>query len=382
MALNSYFIGINKYLDSQIFDLSGASNDAKALWALFTDTIPDIQAHLFVDEQANVESVKNVFESVLSKASVDDSVIITFAGHGTPDHRLVCYNTIKDDCPSTSISAEEIANYFRKSKAKTIILILDCCFSGGAPARVLSDVSLPRNTCYTMQSIAGEGRVIIAASNYNEPAWEQPASGHGLLTKALIDILQDGNDNIDFMSATSEILKHVAAEAQRIGQVQTPVVLGSITGGLFIPVLKPGENYKALFPDIAATKISENIAELTKFGVPSEVTDVWADRFKHGLNDLQQNAVNEYRVLNGESLLVVAPTSSGKTFIGEMASMCAHIQGRKPYSFFHIERLQMRSMNNLALCMVHHLTLESLDVQETTQIRLDHLCQANMKLHF
>jgi helicase len=38
---------------------------------------------------------------------------------------------------------------------------------------------------------------------------------------------------------------------------------------------------------------------------------------------LQLTAVNECRVLNGQSLLVVAPTSSGKTFIGELAAVKA-----------------------------------------------------------
>jgi replicative superfamily II helicase len=37
----------------------------------------------------------------------------------------------------------------------------------------------------------------------------------------------------------------------------------------------------------------------------------------------------EYRVLDGKSLLVVAPTSSGKTFIGEMAAIRAVTEGRK-----------------------------------------------------
>ena len=44
---------------------------------------------------------------------------------------------------------------------------------------------------------------------------------------------------------------------------------------------------------------------------------------------LQISAVNDYRILDGESLLVVAPTSSGKTFIGEMAATKAIIDGRK-----------------------------------------------------
>ncbi|MDQ6946131.1 MAG: DEAD/DEAH box helicase [Actinomycetota bacterium] len=42
-----------------------------------------------------------------------------------------------------------------------------------------------------------------------------------------------------------------------------------------------------------------------------------------GLNTLQQDAINQYGALDGQSLLVVAPTGAGKTMIGELAAMRA-----------------------------------------------------------
>jgi replicative superfamily II helicase len=80
--------------------------------------------------------------------------------------------------------------------------------------------------------------------------------------------------------------------------------------------------------------------------------------FNNGLNDLQLKAVNDHRVLDGKSLLTVAPTSAGKTFIGEMAGAKAVAEGRKvvfllPYraltnekyedfQAFYGDRLEMR----------------------------------------
>ena len=42
MAFKGVFVGINKYVDPGIPELSGARRDAMALWALFTDTIEQL----------------------------------------------------------------------------------------------------------------------------------------------------------------------------------------------------------------------------------------------------------------------------------------------------------------------------------------------------
>ena len=51
------------------------------------------------------------------------------------------------------------------------------------------------------------------------------------------------------------------------------------------------------------------------------------------------SAVNDYGITNSESLVVVAPTSSGKTFIGEMAAAKAIVEGRKAVFLFPYKAL-------------------------------------------
>jgi replicative superfamily II helicase len=76
-------------------------------------------------------------------------------------------------------------------------------------------------------------------------------------------------------------------------------------------------------------RIDGSIDQLAGFDYPDRVLAEWKINFSQGLNALQTEAVNEFRVLDGQSLLVVAPTSSGKTVIGEMAAVRAVIAGRK-----------------------------------------------------
>ena len=175
----------------------------------------------------------------------------------------------------------------------------------------------------------GKGRILIAASNVDEPAHEHPIARHGLLTKALLDALQAYEHVLSLTSVMDQVLDLVRAEAGRMGYKQTPVLFGYVEGGLTLPALRRGTNFFTEFPEHRGAKVGNVIAELSVFNVPAPVLDEWAKQFPNGLNDLQLQAVNECRILDGASLLVVAPTSSGKTFIGELASARAVVEGRK-----------------------------------------------------
>ncbi len=95
MANKFTFVGIDRYNDPNIRDLSGAGNDARALWALFADTFPNSRPELLVDRDATLANVRSSLERTLLSADAEDVVWIFFAGHGTKDHRLVMHDTRK-----------------------------------------------------------------------------------------------------------------------------------------------------------------------------------------------------------------------------------------------------------------------------------------------
>lgn len=331
MALLATFVGIGWYSDPDIRDLVGSTRDAKALHALFSDSItdPNQALTLLVDQDATVTNIRNALGDTLGAATEEDIVIFSFSGHGSHDHRLAVFDTTLSDLQNTSIGMDELAKLFKSSKARAILCVLDCCFSGGAPAKVLENSPIPRDTASPYEVLVGEGRVLLAASGVDQVAYELPSTRHGVLTKALLDVLMGATASIDLLNVTAEVMNAVRAEAARLGVVQTPVMLGTVTGGLVLPKLTPGAAFYAAFPELTGLKITSDIRDLVQLGFPEAVVAEWAARYPKGLNGLQLEALNTHRISEGKSLLVIAPTSAGKTFIGELAGAKAIAEGRK-----------------------------------------------------
>lgn len=90
---------------------------------------------------------------------------------------------------------------------------------------------------------------------------------------------------------------------------------------------------------------SMKIEKLKNYGIPSYIVNIWEKHYSRYLLPLQEDGVKKYGVLDyGEggddkkgaprndknrNLLVIAPTSSGKTFIGEMAAIAQAINLQK-----------------------------------------------------
>jgi helicase len=71
------------------------------------------------------------------------------------------------------------------------------------------------------------------------------------------------------------------------------------------------------------------VEKLLRYGIPEGVIESWRKNLAEELLPLQALAVAKYELLNGQSLIISAPTSSGKTFCGEMASVANLFKRKK-----------------------------------------------------
>jgi helicase len=329
------FMGVDRYASSDIQELRYAEQDAIALHTLFADNLGD-GGELLIGADAARPEIKRRLEQ-FSTVGADDVVVVSFSGHGSETHELVTYDADLYDLAGSCIPLDLLTEWFKAIPARRLVCILDCCFSGAMGAKVLQVESKPRalhSEESLLEQLAGDGRLILTASTADQPAWENPRLGHGLLTYFLLQALQGAEEvrsagKVAVYRLLEYVTKRVVDSASALYRAdQRPTLRGMLDGELTWPVFTPGNSYQAAFPDRGRAPVTADLSTLAAHGFPPEIIDAWSVEIP-SLNDLQLDSINEYGVLDGEHLVVSAPTSSGKTMVGELAALNGILQRRR-----------------------------------------------------
>lgn len=338
-CLRGLFIGINRTASPYITDLAAAVRDADALHALFEDNLGGTNVKL-VDEAATRGRLIEELDELARSATPNDVVVITFSGHGTDTHELVTYDADPLDFAGSCLSLDELTDRVSLIEAKHLLVILDCCFSGGAGAKVLKARLTPRgghgsgllSADALLEQLAGTGRLILTASTAEQPAYENPVFGHGLLTYHLLQALLGPDEVVEhervpIYNLLSYVTTRVIASASgTYAARQEPTLRGQMDGAITWPRFRPGSLFRSLFPEKSAEPVTDDIHSLKGHGIAEVVLDRWSSALP-SLNELQQAVVNNAGLLDGKNVLVSAPTSSGKTMLGELAALSASQRG-------------------------------------------------------
>jgi uncharacterized caspase-like protein len=173
-------IGTNNYNDPGK-NLEFAENDAREMMDVLSLCGFDPVIAL-IDK--TYDAVRKKIEKEFKRADYDDLILIYFAGHGELDEYNCLYLELKDSDPetllSTSLSFDFIDNCIRNSKCKTVIVIIDSCYSGAAVGQRGSPEK-------SLEKAFGEGKIILYASSVFETVNEDQELQHGVFTYYLLE---------------------------------------------------------------------------------------------------------------------------------------------------------------------------------------------------
>jgi len=206
-------VGIADYQDPSINDLKFTENDAQAFYNFLVDRngsgFPKDHVQFLLGQQATGQAMQGAFKWLIDNAEKDDLVVIYYAGHGStgPDYNhdeqdrfdeyLIPYDAQASDLFTTAIRDDEIGDWLASIQCTHILLVFDSCFSGGATRKVRSFNKEgmragPGNQVFT--DLTGEGRLVLAASQEDEPSYEDPPLNHGVFTYFLLQGLGVSED--------------------------------------------------------------------------------------------------------------------------------------------------------------------------------------------
>lgn len=189
MQKRALIVGIDEY--DNVNSLAGCVNDAlemKAVLERHEDGSKNYDCKILTSDSIRVtrKLLRHQWTELFENFTGD--ILFYFSGHGTPTDvggYLVTQDAETDD---PGLSMNDLLSLANSSKANSVLLILDCCFSGslGNPSSL--------NNSIENQAQLREGVTILTASRSNQVATE--VGGQGVFTNLVLGALRGGGADV------------------------------------------------------------------------------------------------------------------------------------------------------------------------------------------
>ncbi len=241
--LLAVIFGVQQY--TNVRPLKHTLNDARGMRDLLLGLGLE-KERMFYTEDPNLATVRTGLGTWLrQQAGPKDVAFVYFAGHGAaeldaesdePDKLSKYLLPVEADLSNlyaTALPMSEVADLLRKIKARTLIVILDACFSGSAGGRAVVAASNRADSVIAPNFLVkgtGQGRVILSASGPNEAAQEVDELNHGVFTFYLLEGLSGKADSqpdgqVDLLELVNWVTEQVRGKT---GGKQKPGLWGDV----------------------------------------------------------------------------------------------------------------------------------------------------------
>ncbi len=193
-------VGVDYY--ANVSPLYGCVNDAYSVKSVLernSDGTVNFGVNLVTGMSPSQMVTRRALKDQLEVLFSDDSEIALFyfSGHGFIDSTggyLVCSDTVDGD---DGLSMDDILLMANQSKARSKVIVLDCCHSG--------IVGTPKNL--GSQAMLSEGVTILTASSADQYAME--SNGSGVFTSLFVDAMNGGAANLVGDITPGSIYAHI-----------------------------------------------------------------------------------------------------------------------------------------------------------------------------
>ncbi len=199
-VLYGVLVGINTYSNPKM-QLSFARSDAERLGAALRANAGHYYAHsetlMLLDGDASKEAILSALRQTVAEATADDTLVFSFAGHGSQDQNGRYFVTPADfdvaRPAETGLAWADVAALLHGAKSR-VIVILDACHAGLSGVEGLGTNDDAVNA---LLSGAHPPMLVLAASKGRQYSYEGSKWGGGVFTDALVETIQRNRQNYD-----------------------------------------------------------------------------------------------------------------------------------------------------------------------------------------
>lgn len=243
-------IGISKFKDKSIPALQYAAKDAIDFknFLVKEGNFQNDHILLLTDENATYENIRTAIgdDWLPRRVTKDDLVLVFVSSHGSPkeidigkDNFLITHDTRRKKLFATGLKFEDLAATIKdRTGCDRIVLIFDACNSGAAEA---GGKGLYRAGNFDINSLVGEGQIVISSSDANQRSWESKRYKNGVFTHCLINALKPVNGKQTTIDEAFTKLKDKVEQEVRFDrrQDQTPIQKSKWKGRKLCLLAKP-----------------------------------------------------------------------------------------------------------------------------------------------
>jgi len=220
-------IATGRYDHPGLQQLRSPVRDAEGLTEVLQDhRIGGFEVRTVVDGRQH--EVNRAIEDFFLDRGRDDLLLLHISCHGIKNDDGELYFAARDTdrrlLGSTGVSAAFLHTQMRRCRAKSIVLLLDCCYSGAFLPGSKGDTAV-----HVKEELAGHGRAVLTATNRAEYAWEgnqlselEPEPSR--FTGAVIEGLRSGeaDGNRDGLVSVHDLYDYVYERLRADGVKQRP----------------------------------------------------------------------------------------------------------------------------------------------------------------
>jgi len=235
---DALLIATGAYEDKQLRTLRSPVQDVSGLAeVLSSSAIGDFRVEQLIDEPSR--RITRSVEGFFRNRGRDDLLLVHISCHGLKDDDGRLYfaaaDTDRDYLGSTAVPAGFLQDQMDRCRAKSIVLLLDCCYSGSFMRGAKGDDRVH------IRDLSGSGRAILTATNRTEYAWEgdhveaslpQPSRFTGAIIQGLRTGAADLNG--DGWIGITELYEYVYETVRATGAKQTPLMWATLENQVFI----------------------------------------------------------------------------------------------------------------------------------------------------